>query len=46
MTRKKPQLSDSVDTCPHRTYRELIPGVMVCQCGINIDDTLRTEVQE
>lgn len=46
MTRKKqPRLSDSVDTCLHRSFRELVPGVMVCLCGLNLDDIRDTERQ-
>ncbi|WP_156150407.1 hypothetical protein [Gordonia sihwensis] len=39
--RRPPKPSDSVDTCPHLSFRELIPGVMVCRCGLNLDDIKR-----
>ncbi|WP_347956132.1 hypothetical protein [Gordonia aichiensis] len=43
--RLPPRPSDHVDTCLHRTFRELTPGVMVCLCGLNLDET-RRRVQE
>lgn len=41
--RRPPKPSDRVDTCLHRTFRELTPGVMVCLCGLNLDDIKRRD---
>ena len=41
--RRPPKPSDRVETCPHLSFRELTPGVMVCRCGVNLEDIKRRD---
>lgn len=43
---KQVRASDNVATCLHRTFRELRPGVVVCACGININEIRRRDAAE